>query len=411
MNFLAELPGEEQLLALYPEIKMLNVNAHIHTPYSFSAFHSIGRIFEMAVDEGISVAGINDFFVTDGYEAFCDDAIKACVFPLFNIEFIGLLKPEQKSGTRINDPNNAGRCYFCGKGLNYPFGVDPSSGAKLAEIISLSQDQMREMVEKMNVLFTSLNSGIVFDYAEIRKKYASGIVRERHLAKAVRIAVHDQYPGHKAFMAMLTRVFGGKSPKSSPNDIPAMENEIRANLLKSGGTAFVEEDEASFLNLDEIKEIIINAGGIPCYPMLLDDKNGMYTEFEKTPEHLCYELQKRHIGCVEVIPGRNNLHELERYIAYFHKKNFIILFGTEHNAPDKIPLTCNTRGNQPLPEYLRRISYEGACVVAAHQYLKAKNKQGFTEHEGKTRNDQKNNFIQLGNAVIHYFQTMQKQAK
>ena len=58
------------------------------------------------------------------------------------------------------------------------------------------------------------------------------------------------------------------------SDIPALDNEIRGNLLKSGGKAFVEEDENAFMSLDEVIEIILAAGGIPCYPVLLDDKNG-----------------------------------------------------------------------------------------------------------------------------------------
>ena len=78
-------------------------------------------IFRMATDENIAVLGINDFFVTDGYEAFHNGSLKNKIFPLFNIEFIGLLKEEQKKGIRINDPNNPGRIYFCGKGLDYPF--------------------------------------------------------------------------------------------------------------------------------------------------------------------------------------------------------------------------------------------------------------------------------------------------
>ena len=44
------------------------VNAHIHTPYSFSAFRDVEQIFDMAMKEGVSVLGINDFYVTDGYE-------------------------------------------------------------------------------------------------------------------------------------------------------------------------------------------------------------------------------------------------------------------------------------------------------------------------------------------------------
>ena len=74
-------------------------------------------IFRLAKDENIAVLGINDFFVTDGYKAFRKGSVRNKIFPLFNIEFIGLLKEEQKKGIRINDPNNPGRIYFCGKGL------------------------------------------------------------------------------------------------------------------------------------------------------------------------------------------------------------------------------------------------------------------------------------------------------
>src|SRR5210317_2027764 len=99
---------------------MLKVNSHIHTPYSFSAFRSIEEAFAMAEKEGIQVLGINDFFVTDGYSEFNETAEKYRIYPLFNIEFIGLLKEEQEKGIRVNDPGNPGRMYFCGKALDYP---------------------------------------------------------------------------------------------------------------------------------------------------------------------------------------------------------------------------------------------------------------------------------------------------
>jgi len=191
------------------------------------------------------------------------------------------------------------------------------------------------------------------------------------------------------------------------NDIPAIENEIRANLLKSGGRAFVEEDESTFLSLDEIIRMIVNAGGIPCYPVLLDDKNGIYTEFEQSAEDLRNELIKRNIGCIELIPGRNEASHLEKFADYFHGKGFIILLGTEHNAPDMIPLTCDTRGKVPLSEQMKSISYEGTCVIAAHQYLRARNRQGYITSSGIPVPAEKNYFIRLGNAIIHY----QKQYK
>ena len=47
---------------------MVDVNAHLHTPYSFSAFESIDQALDMAAAEGVKVVGINDFYSTDGYK-------------------------------------------------------------------------------------------------------------------------------------------------------------------------------------------------------------------------------------------------------------------------------------------------------------------------------------------------------
>ena len=66
------------------------INGHIHTPHSFSAFESIEQAFLLAKSEGVSVLGINDFYTTDGYDEFAALAAKHKVFPLFNIEFMAL---------------------------------------------------------------------------------------------------------------------------------------------------------------------------------------------------------------------------------------------------------------------------------------------------------------------------------
>ncbi len=123
-------------------------NAHIHTPYSFSAFSDLDSIFKMAVSEKVTVLGINDFYVTDGYDSFHKGCIENKIFPLFNIEFIGLLKEEQKNGIRINDPNNPGRIYFSGKGLDYPFHTGFMLRKQLKSVIRESQIQIKAMISK-----------------------------------------------------------------------------------------------------------------------------------------------------------------------------------------------------------------------------------------------------------------------
>jgi hypothetical protein len=67
-----------------------------------------------------------------------------------------------------------------------------------------------------------------------------------------------------------------------------------------------------------------------------------------------------------------------------------------------IPLACDTRVKKPLNTYIRRISYEGACVVAAHQYLRAKGLPGFINEQGMPDTKRKSELIKLGSAVIHY---------
>ncbi len=42
------------------------------------------------------------------------------MFPLLNMELIGISKEDQEKGIRVNDPNNPGRTYISGKGLAFP---------------------------------------------------------------------------------------------------------------------------------------------------------------------------------------------------------------------------------------------------------------------------------------------------
>jgi hypothetical protein len=379
------------------------VNGHIHTPFSFSAFDRLETAFLMAKEEQVVVLGINDFFVTDGYDAFVRGCLRNDIFPLFNIEFIGLLKEEQKKGVRINDPNNPGRIYFSGKGLDYPFNPDFMQKWQLNKIIKGSQEQIKAMIVKLNGLIGAVNPSLKITYKGVKERFAEELVRERHLAKAVRILAAENYSAPGEQLRFIESLYGGKKSKAGIQNPAALENEIRSVLLKSGGAAFVEEDNNSFLKLKEIKKIIHEAGGVPCYPVLLDDPSGKYTEFEADVEKLFVSLSRLGIGCIELIPGRNDLAVLKKFVEFFDEKGFIILFGTEHNTPDLVPLTVTARGSQPLDLSLKKIAWDGACVVAAHQYLRAHRRQGYVLSDGRLSIDQKQDLAKLGRLVIEYY--------
>ena len=221
---------------------MFNVNAHIHTPYSFSAFSSVEEALEHAAAEGVKVVGINDFYSMDGYAAWHGGCALRGLYPLFGIEFISLNEEDQAAGLRVNDPNNPGRTYISGKGLAYPVRLSGKPLQQLEEVKAESNAQVEKMCAKLNEWLRAEGKDIQLDFNEIREKLTQGSIRERHLAKALRMALYPE----------------AENPAG-------LENELRGKLLKAGGPAFVPESPEAFLPTQTVQEIIEAAGGIPMF--------------------------------------------------------------------------------------------------------------------------------------------------
>ena len=401
-SFLTTYPDTEILRQDYSGKNIFDLNGHIHTPYSFSAFDSIPQIFERAAKDNIRAIGINDFNSIDGYQEFHDNALSNHIFPFFNIEFMSLLKDQQARGIRINDPNNPGRCYFSGKGLDYPSEKN-NQALKILEKLQLESNvPVQQMTEMADNLLKKIHAPFSLIFKEVQDQLSEGLVRERHLAKAIRIKAYEHFHVQRTRQDFLQKLCGGDKPIAM-TDNAALEGEIRSRLFKKGGLAFVEENDESFLELNKLIDVILNLGGIPCYPVLLDNDKGEFTEFEKDFEKLSEMLQDYNVYVIELIPGRNDFDVLKQFVEYFNKMNFVITFGTEHNSPALLPLGIDCRGGVALDDYLREINYNGACIIAAHQYLRAKKLEGYCDHTCRAKTDQQREFIQLGESVFNYF--------
>ena len=383
--------------------EVLLVNGHFHTPFSFSAFTEIEQAFQMAEAEAVQVLGVNDFYTTDGYSEFTQLAQKYRIFPLYNIEFMALQRDLQEQGVRVNDPANPGRTYMSGKGLSHPFKIGKAELALLEQVQHESNVQTAEMIEKLNAFLSEINAGFSFDFDELKAKYAKNMLRERHIAKALRIAIDEKFSTSEEKKEFYNQVFSGKDVKSKLTDVTGLENEIRGNLLKTGGRAFVPEDPKAFLSLEQVKEVIISAGGIPCYPVLLDDAKGNFTDYEGNFVKLYETLVSKGIYSLELIPGRNTFTVLKEFVSFFRSKNFMITFGTEHNTPQLDPVKVSCSGGVDLDADLEQIGFEGACIIAAHQYLIAKGEEGYLNAEGDAKFKEYNQFVELGQAVISHF--------
>jgi hypothetical protein len=290
-----------------------------------------------------------------------------------------------------------------GKGLTQPLKIGNEALALLEQVQTESNIQTAEMVEKLNAFLNELNAGFSFTFDELKAKYAKNMLRERHIAKALREAINENFDTTEQKKDFYKQIFSGKEVKSELNDIAGLENEIRGNLLKTGGQAFVPEDPKAFLSLEQVKDVIISAGGIPCYPVLLDDAKGNFTDYERSKEDLYEVLISKGIYSVELIPGRNTFPILKDFVTYFRAKNFMITFGTEHNTPQLDPVKVSCSGGVDLDAELEQTGFEGACILAAHQYLVANDQEGYLDNTGYAKLTEYESFVELGQAVISHF--------
>lgn len=405
MGFLKQYPDRDRLLEAFDGNgfdRPLKVNNHIHTPYSFSAFSSVEEAVMLADREGIGILGINDFYVTDGYGEFVDRCLEHGIFPLLNVEMIGISERLQREGIRINDPNNPGRIYISGKGLAFPSVLPATLQEKVEGVIRESNRQVSEMVRLLNGWLADRVTGLSLSVEEIMRDHARGLLRERHVARMLRIRLDEQYPDDPAYYAALKKIYGGTDPVNKRESVAGTEEELRARLLKAGAPAFVPEEPGAFMPVETITRLIREAGGIPTYPLLVDGAGGEITSFESDREQLHRSLLREGIRSIELIPQRNRFDRLKEYAEYFYDLGYTVSFGTEHNTSAMGPLTVACKDGVALDASLTEISFRGAAALAAHQYLVEKEGKGYGERD-------REEMEQLGKAVIrHFMNTCQK---
>ena len=113
----------------------------------------------------------------------------------------------------------------------------------------------------------------------------------------------------------------------------------------------------------------------------------------------------RDVYSIELIPGRNKPAILENFVRFFNERGFVITLGTEHNTPKLDPITVFDGEGKELSAEMQQICYEGACVIAAHQELVRKGKEGYLDASGKAKLEERGAFIQQGDQVIKTFVT------
>lgn len=361
------------------------VNTHVHLPPNFSAFDTVEDAVTTAAREGVRVLGASNFHDLGVYAQFASSAERAGILPLFGMEFTCVVDALQQGGTRVNDPANPGRMYLCAKGISRYSAPRPEALRLMAAARHVDEDRMRRMVGRLRAWFaaagleTSLTDVLIAqDIAERAGVPRSSVtLQERHVAMAFQEALFRQAePGLRR--ALLARAFEGP-PVASVEDPIAVQGEIRSELMKAGRPAFESESRVSF---EDALGLALELEGIPCYPTLADGASPV-CPWEEPPAGLAERLLSRGIPAAELIPGRNQPEVVDAYVAAFRDAGIVVTAGTEHNTRQRIPLEPRcVDGSLPSPA-ARAAFWEGTCVIAAHQHLRASGQPGYVDGQGR----------------------------
>lgn len=364
---------------------MLKNNSHIHLPPNFSAFTTVKQVIDLAGQQGVRVIGVTNYYDYRVYVEFARLSRAAGIYPLFGLEIISLVDELVKGGVKVNDPGNPGRMYICGKGVTKYDPVPAEPMAILQKIRAADVSRMQEMTRKTDDIFRKVGVELNITEASIKdmivRRHGCSpeivYLQERHIAQAAQEALFAKVPADKR-PELLTKVYG-VAPKAPVDDAVKTQNEIRANLLRSGKPAFVVE---SFVSDAEARQMILGMGGIPCYPTLADGATPL-CPYEETPENLIANIKAMGVTMAELIPVRNTPAVLEKYVMAMRAAGIAVVGGTEHNSLDLIPLEPMCVKGAAVPDPVKAIFWEGACVIAAHQFLAGKGEVGFVDAAGK----------------------------
>ena len=362
----------------------LPFNTHLHVPPNFSAFTTVEDCVATAAAEGVKVVGTSNFHDYGVYDRFDATARQHGLKALFGLEFISVLDEELREGITINDPANPGRAYICGKGIPAPTAPSAGSQAFIDTAKVSNEARTTQMVDLVRGLFSAAGLELDVTYASIIEKVAARaevppewvVLQERHVALGFQEALFEALPADQR-TAFLEKLYGA-SPKAAADDAVATQGELRARLMKAGCPAFVDETAVPF---EDAVGFIRGLGAIVVYPTVADGADPI-CGYEDPVEDLIERMGAHDIYGAELVTVRNTPECVDHYVKSWRDAGIFVTAGTEHNTLDRIPVEPTCLKGVPISEGSKAITWEGVCVVAAHQHLKQQGEVGYVDESG-----------------------------
>src|SRR5208337_3700461 len=129
-----------------------------------------------------AVLGINDHYTVAGHEEFRRACEIAGIAAAFSLEAVAMDREAEAQGLLLNDPDNPGRVYLCGKGVTRNPPDSSTEMRNLARMRAALERRNREMTEKVDALFKDRLNADGPTWESVRGLTPRGNATERHLA-------------------------------------------------------------------------------------------------------------------------------------------------------------------------------------------------------------------------------------
>jgi hypothetical protein len=347
-----------------------NVNLHFHSFFSYNAEGwSPSHIAWETRKAGLYAAGLCDFDALDGLQEFLDAGLTLGLRTCVSVETRVFVK--EFADVDISSPGEPGVTYIMGAGFARVPEADSPQAAQLAGFRAGARDRNAALVNRINP-HMSLTA---VDYeADVLPLTPAGNATERHVVSAYLNKAREVFGHPEATAKFWSRILGKDLEETVGllADTPAMEEAVRAKLVKKGGVGYEQPSPTSFPAVEDFVRWALSCEAMPMITWLDGTSGG-----EKDAQRLLACMTGKGCVALNIIPDRNwNVSDPARKAVRVANLRTIVKLADEQGLPINIGTEMNKAG---LPfvddlegEVLREFKesfLRGARIVVGHTLL------------------------------------------
>jgi len=347
-----------------------NVNLHFHSFFSYNAEgYSPSHIAWEARKAGLYAAGLCDFDVLDGLEEFFEAGFTVGLRTTVHVETRVYLK--EYAGVDISSPGEPGVTYIMGAG----FAGAPAEGTAQARELRGYRSRARER----NIALVNRINGhlpdIALDYErDVLPLTPAGTATERHIIEAYVNRARTVFAHPEQTAGFWSRVLDRDREETVAlmADRPALEEAVRARLVKRGGLGYEQPSPETFPPAEEFIAWVRSCGAIPMIAWLDGTSPG-----EEDTHALLSCLTGKGAAAVNMIPDRNwNVADPDTRRRKLAKLAEVVQAASELGLPLNVGTEMNKKG-LPFVDDLavdalrpyRDVFLRGARILVGHSLL------------------------------------------